>query len=138
MANIAPEKARDAVILVNQAIGEGDLTRPITCELCGKSRCRIVGHHWNGYNKPLDVWWICNRCNSALVDKHDGSLTKDEAVKYVAKKKAFTDLRTQYETRYYSQYKTVNGKSQHREGLTIDQWLAKYYPDEYQEYAELP
>jgi len=47
------------------------------------SACMMVAHHWNGYDNPLDVWWICRSCNRKLQHKHDGSLTLELAKFYV-------------------------------------------------------
>lgn len=48
----------------------------------------IVPHHFRGYDFPLDVWWVCRSCNRRLVNKHDDSLTIEEARKYI-----FGDMR---------------------------------------------
>jgi hypothetical protein len=91
-------KAKDEVA---RAIKRGVLTRPSVCCLCGKSTERfipadhfvaatlgilevpetrlIVAHHWRGYEHPLDVWWVCQSCNVKLGDRHDGSITVEEA-----------------------------------------------------------
>lgn len=74
-----------AHIEVHKAVKEGRLTRPDTCELC-PARGRMGGHHYNGYDKPLDVWFICYSCNSQLRGYHDGSLTKEQARKLIAAK----------------------------------------------------
>lgn len=57
------------------------------CETCDRkmeawpSRAPVVlvGHHWRGYDFPLEVWWVCRRCNVRLRGRHDGSLTLDQA-----------------------------------------------------------
>ncbi len=79
---------------VYEAVKVGKLVRPKVCELCGTDvdqpdllrealgltvYHRIVAHHWRGYDYPLDIWWICARCNRRLIGLHDGSLTKAEA-----------------------------------------------------------
>jgi len=75
--------------MVTSAIKKGELARPEVCELCGSKPGYtvnhsfglkvplIVGHHWNGYDDPLNVWWICNRCNHSLGARHDGSFDKE-------------------------------------------------------------
>lgn len=85
-----------AYALVFKAVKSGQLTPPTVCELCGEDtvrhnrrelnirflwmpKHRIVGHHWRGYDHPLDVWWVCDRCNYWLGNRHDGSLTKEQA-----------------------------------------------------------
>jgi hypothetical protein len=81
---------------IGKAIKKGEMVRPNTCELCGDKpspinvnlsngvsfqRSKIVAHHWCGYDHPLDVWHICQRCNSILRGPHfhNGSVTKEEA-----------------------------------------------------------
>lgn len=80
---------------VSLAVKEGRLIRPDICELCGRSAkiatelssifrvgyggYKLNGHHYNGYDKPLDVWWICHKCNHSLCGRHDGSLTLEQA-----------------------------------------------------------
>lgn len=98
--------------MVDKAIKQGILKRLDYCEVCGKTAREIVqenvnlqaqagwsqnsytsdtplsriihGHHWRGYDHPLDVWWVCVACNRALHDKHDGSLaTPADAHRYI-------------------------------------------------------
>lgn len=84
------KKRAKAVSLVTKAIKEARLIKPDTCELCGSDKGLIVGHHWNGYDNPLDVWFICFNCNSKLrgPNFHDGSVSKDEALAYIHNPKA--------------------------------------------------
>lgn len=72
-----------AYAALRRAVASGKAQRPSSCELCGRGckHVRITGHHFKGYDHPLDVWWICQRCNRALVHKHDNSLTFAEAQK---------------------------------------------------------
>lgn len=53
---------------------------PAACEICGDSYDKCVAHHWNGYDNPADVWWICHSCNTSLSgpEWHSGLLAKDE------------------------------------------------------------
>jgi ribosomal protein S27AE len=46
---------------VQRAIRSGDLTRPQTCEVCGRSQ-KLQAHH-EDYSRPLEVHWICSRCH---------------------------------------------------------------------------
>lgn len=83
---------------ISKAIESGDMARSDTCELCGDSpspititrndgftykRSKIVFHHWRGYegDAALDVWNICQHCNSILRGPkfHNGSVTKEQA-----------------------------------------------------------
>ena len=53
-------KARWAVVA---AIKSGELVR-LPCELCGKDST-VAHHHVGGYDKPLDVEWLCAKCHGA-------------------------------------------------------------------------
>ena len=87
-----------AMRLVSEAIKNGELTRPEVCELCGDTplkvintvsartiRSGIVAHHHAGYDKPLDVWWICRKCSQKLRGEkyHSGKVTKGKAITIV-------------------------------------------------------
>lgn len=93
-------KATKAVAILGKAIKEGNLNRPDTCELCGRTpkpipmklksgesltRSPIVGHHWQGYDQPLNVLWVCCSCNGKLTgpEFHNGSMTKEQSREYV-------------------------------------------------------
>jgi hypothetical protein len=47
---------------VRLAVKKGILKRPDKCENCGK-RTKPSGHHYNGYDHPLDVVWLCHQCH---------------------------------------------------------------------------
>lgn len=85
-------KKSTAVKRVELAIKAGKLTRPDECEICkrkpkGNGKVPpIVAHHWNGYNNPLDIWWICRSCNRFLL-VHDGSMNRKQARDYITMKK---------------------------------------------------
>ena len=49
-----------------RALKAGILHRPDKCQRCGK-KCKPDAHHHNGYDKPLDVLWLCRQCH---VDSH--------------------------------------------------------------------
>jgi len=84
---------------ISQAVEEGRLIRPEACELCGEVpdpilvgkfagsfyRTSIFAHHWNGYDHPLDVWFICRACDGKLrgPECHNGSINKEEARRIV-------------------------------------------------------
>jgi len=76
-----PEQRR-AYRLVYRETQKGKLIRPADCELCGCGG-RICAHHWNGYEHPFDIWWVCRRCN-AFLDHHDGTQTKADARAFIA------------------------------------------------------
>lgn len=75
--------------IVKQAIEDSQLIRPSACELCKfePENDFIMAHHWQSYDTPLVIWWICRSCNRILVGKHDGSLSLDEARDYVLSRK---------------------------------------------------
>ncbi len=67
-------RARSAVL---RAVQLGKLARPETCSQCktkpGRAldgRARIQAHHANGYDRPLDVIWLCVRCHQMHHQKH--------------------------------------------------------------------
>ena len=116
---MTPSQARAKVA---QAIKEGVLVRPTTCELCGCTkeqwesrhwiraigrRFQIMAHHWNGYDNPLDIWWICQKCNTLLPHKHDGSLTVEEARKIVGEPDLF-DASLGFVKRMWTNYDPTN------------------------------
>lgn len=79
LVKMTPHQAHMEVF---KAVKEGQITRPDSCELCN-IKGRTVGHHYNGWDKPLDIWHICYTCNSALRGRHDGSLTKEQAKEFI-------------------------------------------------------
>ena len=58
-----PDKRR-AFTLVAEAIKRGELIRPEVCSQCGESGT-VVAHH-DDYGRPLDVTWLCIRCDRQL------------------------------------------------------------------------
>lgn len=79
-----------AITAVTEALRKGLLNRPEVCELCNKRpvkkrRAPIHAHHWNGYDHPTDIWWICASCNGYLASErfHIGKVSKDEARAYI-------------------------------------------------------
>lgn len=55
---------KEASELVARAIRSGKIQKPLTCSVCGKTNCRIEGHHPD-YSKPLEVIWLCKKCHYA-------------------------------------------------------------------------
>lgn len=87
---------RQAMGLVAYALKTGKLTRATICETCGvkpaanKNKATIIGHHWQGYDKPLNVLWVCQSCNNLLRHKHDGSLNLEQAKLFVRERQRAT------------------------------------------------
>lgn len=54
--------------IIYLAIRSGRISRPSSCEECGRD-VKIEAHH-DDYLKPLDVLWLCNRCHRK---KHQGA-----------------------------------------------------------------
>ncbi len=52
--------ARDAV---RQAIRKGILIKANCCEKCGDVSEHLQGHHHKGYEKVLEVQWLCALCH---------------------------------------------------------------------------
>jgi len=57
-----PEKAY-AYGAVSNAVKRGKLIRK-PCEVCGDPK--VHGHHHKGYDKPLDVKWLCVKHHQAI------------------------------------------------------------------------
>jgi hypothetical protein len=64
-------------IIVNNAIRAGKIIKHTTCQACGKTNCRIEGHH-NDYTKPFDVRWLCSACHREW-HKINGTVEYEEA-----------------------------------------------------------
>lgn len=62
--NNATEEEKKAQSILNNAIKLGKVHKPADCSACGKVG-HLHGHHWHGYDKPLDVIWLCPSCHHA-------------------------------------------------------------------------
>lgn len=53
---------------VRDAVRHGRLVKPSACEECyAPTPTRLLdGHHFNGYDDPLSVKWVCRRCHSRI------------------------------------------------------------------------
>ena len=56
-------KARHAL---NGAVRYKKIYKPDICSKCGGHNQRIEGHHHLGYDKPLDVIWLCVSCHQSV------------------------------------------------------------------------
>jgi len=84
---------------VNQAIKCGTLKKPNECQVCGKKAKRIIAHHYNGYDNPLSVWFVCSKCNYHL--PHDIEINIHQAKEYVFQKFAEQTIRNlTYKTKF--------------------------------------
>jgi hypothetical protein len=62
-----PEKLR-AHAAVRSAIRRGELTRALTCCICGQPHDLMDAHHYD-YSKPLSVMWTGRSCHRLLHSK---------------------------------------------------------------------
>jgi hypothetical protein len=63
--------------LLDEAVKNGDLERPDTCERCGLKSSRALHGHHRDYSRPLEVLWLCAKCHGA---EHHGSTTNTQEV----------------------------------------------------------
>lgn len=57
--------AKRAHALLTRLVHLGRLAKPSCCERCGAptERRLLHGHHHAGYDRPLDVIWLCPLCH---------------------------------------------------------------------------
>jgi rubredoxin len=55
------------------------ITKPALCEHCKAppKKGQIGGYHWHGYSNPLDVKWLCPRCQGMA---RKGFITFEEKI----------------------------------------------------------
>lgn len=54
------ERSRAAL---RNAVRDGRVAKPDRCVSCSTPSPLLHGHHHNGYDKPLDVQWLCAGCH---------------------------------------------------------------------------
>lgn len=59
--NRPKDKKYRARMILNIAVRDGKIKRPLSCEKCGAVGM-VYGHH-EDYDKPLDVQWLCADCH---------------------------------------------------------------------------
>lgn len=64
------------------AVRTGKVNKPNKCEVCGLEHeiRHIHGHHWHGYESPLDVQWLCYRCHGRTERKYVTDRRNEPAV----------------------------------------------------------
>lgn len=58
---MSPERT-GAYAAVARALRDGDLVQAPECGRCRDGRARLYAYHRNGYERPLDVEWLCPGC----------------------------------------------------------------------------
>lgn len=56
-------EANKAHCAVYQALKRGQLVKPRDCQRCGRVDLKIHSHHHKGYERKLDIEWICASCH---------------------------------------------------------------------------
>lgn len=67
---------RASAQMVNNAIRDGKMTKPIYCESCNKEDYRLHGHH-DDYSFPLTVRWLCSSCHRKWHKENGNGLNGD-------------------------------------------------------------
>jgi hypothetical protein len=50
---------------LQKAVRAGRIKKPEACQSCGDSGIALQGHHDAGYDKALEVLWLCRTCHGA-------------------------------------------------------------------------
>jgi hypothetical protein len=68
---------RKAQNSVSNAVRDGKLDKPTTCQECGTEveTSRHLHAHHEDYSKPLDVVWLCTACHGIRHTKHKALIT---------------------------------------------------------------
>ena len=72
-ASFTKEERSIAYRIVRAHLIRGSIVRPSKCEGCGiapppakDGRSKIQAHHFEGYDAPLSVQWLCAKCHMAV------------------------------------------------------------------------
>ncbi len=55
---------RKQIASLGRAVRSGLVKKPKVCQNCEQEKW-LHGHHWHGYDNPLDVIWLCPSCHHA-------------------------------------------------------------------------
>lgn len=87
-----PEKYK-ARSLVASAVASGKLVKPADCQECKTPTAKelLHGHHYDGYDKPLSVQWLCLPCHQEAHRKlNPAPSLEDKRKEYLAAFSALT------------------------------------------------
>lgn len=56
-------KRNGARTILNRAVVDGKIFKPLHCQDCGATKTIIEGHH-SDYSMPLSVDWLCKKCHT--------------------------------------------------------------------------
>jgi hypothetical protein len=62
---IVDPKKRKSQNILRGKVRQGFIEKPFNCSCCGEKteKSKLAGHHFNGYENPLDVVWLCSYCH---------------------------------------------------------------------------
>lgn len=94
---MTPSQVSRARHQVSTALRQGRISRPSACTVCGApdaamkdGRTSIQAHHHKGYERPLDVQWLCVSCHRAVTPLPAGE--RGTNAKLAGSKNAFAKL----------------------------------------------
>lgn len=107
-------KQRRAQWKATDAVKSGKIKKKKRCELC-KRTGRMEGHHYKGYDFPLDLQWLCYYCHRkehCSGDNHGSAKMNSEEVKkmrseYTGKHGSIVIMAKKYGYSYQSVYEAI-------------------------------
>jgi len=63
--NRAHPDQHKAHVAIRNRVYAGTLTKPDRCQAC-QTAGPVEAHHWKGYDRPLDILWVCKSCHAKL------------------------------------------------------------------------